>query len=84
MIWFIACLILAALPVTGLWMWWQRRPTGQSGLPRRPDVRLSRGLIAAVVVLCLFMPMLAASVVLLLLGEWLVRLVRRRRTIPAA
>ena len=83
-IWFIACVILAALPVTGLWMWWQRRPRGQSGLPRRPDVRLSRGLIAAVVVLCLFMPMLAASVVLLLLGEWLVRLVRRRRTIPAA
>ena len=36
MLWLAACLVLMALPFTGIWMWWQRRPAGQAGLPRSP------------------------------------------------
>jgi uncharacterized iron-regulated membrane protein len=39
-LWLVACLVLAALPVTGLWMWWIRRPAGRTGFPRRPERRL--------------------------------------------
>jgi len=77
-IWFLACVVLAALPVTGLWMWWQRRPKGASGLPRRPAVPLTWMVISVIGVLCLLMPMLAASVVLILVGEVAFIRVRRR------
>ncbi len=30
-IWLVTCLVLASLPVTGLWMWWKRRPEGRTG-----------------------------------------------------
>src|SRR5689334_5374009 len=47
-LWLVTCIILMTLPVTGVWMWWQRRPTGRLGLPRRVDARRPRWLVATV------------------------------------
>lgn len=76
-LWLATCLVLMALPVTGLWMWWERRPRGSFGLPRRVDTRRPRWLIATIVATCLVLPALGASVVVLLLGEWVVSRCRR-------
>lgn len=81
-IWFIACMILTALPITGLWMWWQRRPKGRTGLPRRPDVRVPWWLVGVITLLSLALPVVGLSVLLILLGEWVVQLVRRRAATP--
>jgi len=78
-VWLIACLVLVALPVTGLWMWWTRRPAGRTGLPRRPDVRVPWPLIGGIALLGGLLPVVGASILLILLGEWIVRLLRRRR-----
>ena len=32
-LWLVTCVILVTSPVTGVWMWWERRPTGRLGLP---------------------------------------------------
>ena len=35
LLWLVTCVILMTLPVTGIWMWWQRRLIGRLGLLRR-------------------------------------------------
>lgn len=72
-LWLVACLVLIALPFTGIWMWWSRRPAGRTGFPRRPDRRLPRWLIALIVVLSALLPLVGASIVLILAGEGIVQ-----------
>ncbi len=55
-LWLIACLVLAALPVTGVWMWWKRRPVGKTGFPRRPDTPVPWWLIGVIVLLGILLP----------------------------
>ncbi|HVU88723.1 MAG TPA: PepSY domain-containing protein [Pirellulales bacterium] len=76
-LWFVTCLILMAAPVTGIWMWWERRPTGRLGLPRRVDARRPRWLVATVIGTSLLLPALGLSVVAVLLGEQLLSRLRR-------
>ncbi|WP_435018069.1 PepSY-associated TM helix domain-containing protein [Tundrisphaera sp. TA3] len=88
LIWLAACLVLAALPVTGVWMWWQRRPKGRLGLPRRPEAAIPAWLGATVTALSLFYPAVGLSALLLVSCEFAwtrsARLLARRRGIGAA
>jgi uncharacterized iron-regulated membrane protein len=77
-IWFMVCVVLILLPVTGLWMWWQRRPAGRAGFPRRPDTLIPKWLVAGIVALSLVLPMLGLSLLLILAGEFAVLRIRRR------
>ncbi|MGD9720092.1 MAG: PepSY-associated TM helix domain-containing protein [Pirellulales bacterium] len=83
-IWLAACIVLMLLPVTGVWMWWQRRPRGKSGFPRRPVVRVPRALVVGIIALGAVLPALGLSILALLLGEGLWSLARRRRATQAA
>jgi uncharacterized iron-regulated membrane protein len=76
-LWLATCLILMAAPVTGIWMWWERRPKGRLGLPRRVDARRPRWLVVTVAATSLLLPALGLSVVAVLLGEFLVARLRR-------
>lgn len=60
-----AALALIILPVSGVVMWWRRRPQGlRLGAPPRPaDPRVTRGLIALVVVLGVLFPLLGLSLI---------------------
>jgi uncharacterized iron-regulated membrane protein len=80
-IWLMTCLALTALPVTGVWMWWQRRPPGRSGFPARPQQPVPRGIARLIAALCLLLPMFGLSVAAILLGE---RLLRRRAEVLVA
>jgi uncharacterized iron-regulated membrane protein len=68
-LWFVTCLILMTLPVTGVWMWWERRPTGQLGLPRRVNGRRPSWIAATILATGIVLPALGLSVILVLLGE---------------
>ncbi len=86
-VWLVACLLLIALPITGLWMWWIRRPRGRTGFPRRPERRLPIGLFATIVALSIALPIVGASIALILLGEGmygLCRGLRSRRRVHAS
>ena len=76
-VWLVTCIVLMTSPVTGVWMWWLRRPTGRLGLPRRVDARRPRWLVATVTATSILLPALGLSVVVLLLGEQLVARLRR-------
>jgi uncharacterized iron-regulated membrane protein len=61
---------LVTLSVSGLTMWWRRRPQGVLGAPApiRP-VRFSAALIALLVALGIYFPLLGGSMILVLLLE---------------
>jgi uncharacterized iron-regulated membrane protein len=71
LIWLVTCIILTTSPVTGVWMWWERRPQGRLGLPRRVDARRPRWLVATVTATSIFLPALGLSVVVVLVVEFL-------------
>jgi len=77
-LWLVTCVILMTLPVTGIWMWWQRRPTGRLGLPRRVDAARPRWLVVTVTATSILLPVLGLSVVVLLVGEYLLQRLRKR------
>lgn len=72
-LWLMACLVLAALPITGLCMWWKRRPIGSLGLPKRLNRNVPWWLIGAIGITSVFLPMVGISVVLILMSENLAR-----------
>ncbi len=77
-LWLVTCVILMTLPVTGIWMWWQRRPTGRLGLPSRVDARRPRWLVVTITATSILLPALGLSVVVLLVGEQLVARLRKQ------
>jgi uncharacterized iron-regulated membrane protein len=72
-IWLMACLALIVLPVTGVWMWLQRRPSRQSGFPAKPSQQATLLIRRIILVLCIVLPMFGLSVVAILWGEGAVR-----------
>lgn len=78
-LWLLACLVLCGLPITGLWMWLKRRPSGKAGFPRRPEMPLPRGLLAAIIALAIALPGVGLCMVLIVTGELFLRRVRPAR-----
>jgi len=63
------CVATMVLCVSGVVMWWRRRPSGRLAAPARRDGdRLARGVIAIAVCCGLFFPLLGAS----MLAVWLI------------
>jgi uncharacterized iron-regulated membrane protein len=60
----VVCLGVVWSAVSGLVMWWKRRPHGKAGLPRRPpDARLQRGLVTIAATLGTLFPLVGVSMV---------------------
>ncbi|TWT73227.1 PepSY-associated TM helix domain-containing protein [Allorhodopirellula solitaria] len=84
-IWFAACILFVALPVTGIWMWWKRRPAGRSGLPRKPPSGyVSKTVIVSIVALCLLLPLFGLSVVLILILDRVMLMLQKSPETAAA
>jgi uncharacterized iron-regulated membrane protein len=67
---------LVAICVSAVVMWWRRRPGGSLGVPapRVPEFRIGALLWAGILALCLLLPVLGVSVLML----WIFDLARRR------
>lgn len=75
------CLALITLCLSGVVVWWKRRPAGRLAAPQRRDGdRLAVGVIAIAAVLGCFFPLLGASMLAVLLIDTLMLAVRRRPT----
>ena len=67
---FACALMLVISTISGVWMWWKRRPRGTLGTPRRyKDVTLPKGVIGLVVLLAALMPLVAATLAAALLFD---------------
>lgn len=68
----ITALVLLLMSVSGLVMWLQRRPQGKLGAPKRPRGYTNPDWVVAMTVVCaVLLPMLGASLLIYLFGEWL-------------
>ena len=76
-LWLGACVVLMTSPVTGIWMWWARRPTGSLGLPRRVNVLRPRWLVAIITATSVLLPTLGISVVVVLVVEFFMSRLRQ-------
>ncbi|MBX3592838.1 PepSY domain-containing protein [Sphingomonas sp.] len=61
----LTALALMALAISGVVMWWRRRPGGSLGAPPRPDAVKLRVVAAITILLAALLPMLALSLVAL-------------------
>lgn len=77
-LWLVTCVILMTLPVTGIWMWWQRRPKGRLGLPRRVDAWSPLWLIATVAATSILLPTVGVSVVVFVVCDLLMWRLRKQ------
>ncbi|ASK34046.1 peptidase M4 [Alcanivorax sp. N3-2A] len=72
------CLAIIALVITGLTLWWRRRPPGGLGAPRPLAAARARNLTLITLALLLMLPLAGASLVLVLIIEALWRRWARR------
>jgi len=73
------CIAIVVLAVTSVTMWWKRRPARTLGMPPAPpDARVYRGLLAIIVPLAVFYPLVGVSLVVAFAVDGLVVLGRRR------
>ncbi|HSU76812.1 MAG TPA: PepSY domain-containing protein, partial [Burkholderiales bacterium] len=72
------CLAIVVLAVSAITMWWKRRPPASLGVPPRPaNPRVLRGLIAIMVPIGLFYPLVGLSFIVALTLERAAALVSR-------
>ncbi len=63
---FITSLGLIAMTVTGVWMWWRRRPSGRAGFPRRPTSGSMPKWVWGVIIVCgIALPVAGVSMIVL-------------------
>ncbi|MGE6605551.1 PepSY-associated TM helix domain-containing protein [Halomonas sp. NPDC076908] len=67
------CFAIILLAVSAAVMWWKRRPKGAMGVPPLPaDKHVFRGLIAILVIGGVIFPLVGASLIVMLLIDWLI------------
>jgi uncharacterized iron-regulated membrane protein len=76
-LWLVACVVLMTSPVTGIWMWWARRPTSSLGLPRRVNGLRPRWLVASITATSVLLPVLGISVLVVVVVDFLMLRLRR-------
>jgi uncharacterized iron-regulated membrane protein len=69
----IICLGLIGIALTGVMMWWKRKPSGTLGAPSLPkNFRLLKGVAVLIIILGIIFPLVGASLLVVLVLDWLV------------
>ncbi|SDX12637.1 Uncharacterized iron-regulated membrane protein [Marininema mesophilum] len=67
------CLGIILISITGLIMWWKRKPDKQLGAPTLPkNFRLAKGVGILIILLGILFPLAGLSLIVVLLLDWLV------------
>lgn len=75
----LGCIAIVVMSVAAAVMWWKRRPAGTLGVPPPPaDPRVARGLLAIVIPVAVFYPLVGASLLCAAVVDRAVVLWRRR------
>lgn len=79
----LACVAIVLLVVSGITMWWQRRPAGQLAAPPRAPGAPVRGAVALLAAAALLFPVLGVSAAAVWALDLLARRIRTARRPPA-
>jgi len=75
----LSCLILSAMCITGVWMWWRRRPAGELGAPKKtPKKTAPKWMAWLTIALAIFLPMVGLSLVAFALFNWVANITSKR------
>ncbi len=75
----ITCILLILLSVTGLYMWWKRRPVGEFGVPKSGENILKyKKVIFILLVLSFLLPMIGISLIIVLLSEYAIKKITQK------
>jgi len=68
----LVALCVITISVTGPWMWWRRRASGQLAAPALPaDYRIASGVVLLIVLLAVLLPTAGVSMLIVALGDFL-------------
>ena len=74
------CLLIIFSSVSGLVLWWKRRPAGRLGVPPlRHDLPRWKTAIGVMIVLGVIFPLVGASLLLIFVLDWLLSRFRQLR-----
>lgn len=73
----VTALLIAFMSISGVLMWWWRRPKGKLGVPQS-RAEAPRALVVLIIVLGFLLPMVGLSLLLILAGSWLQSVVKTR------
>ena len=74
----LACVALVLIALSGIMMWWIRRPKGKLALPQRcTPIAASKPMLAMTILFALFFPLVGASIVLVVSGDHLFHKIRQ-------
>lgn len=74
----ITTLVLIFMSVSGVVLWLQRRPKGKLGAPKYPrEYNQPYWLIGTTIGFSLFMPLLGASLIVFIIGDWIFHKTKR-------
>jgi uncharacterized iron-regulated membrane protein len=80
----VICLLILFSSISGLVLWWKRRPAGQLGVPPlRHDLPRWKTAIGVMLALGVVFPLVGASLLLVWGLDWLLGL-WRRQSVPSA
>lgn len=69
----LVCLVLIGVCVTGVYMWWKRKPKGKLGAPSLPkDFKLLKGVAFLIIILGIVFPLVGISLLAALIVDWLI------------
>ncbi len=71
----IACVSLVLITMTGVMMWWKRRPKDSIGVPQAMEnYKLSLGVILITVILCILLPIAGISIAIIFLLDQVMKI----------
>lgn len=75
----IACLSLILIVLSGITMWWKRRPKGKIGIPKASEGnKFYLGVLLISIICGLLMPMVGISIFLIGLIEFIIKLIKQK------
>lgn len=66
------CLAVIGVVISGVILWWKRKPSEHIGSPKAPNGKTSKGFIIFMVVMGLIFPLMGLSIIIVLLLDWLI------------
>lgn len=68
----IICIGIVGMVVSGVVLWWKRKPSGQLGAPKSPGIKKMKGLAVILILFGILFPLVGVSIIIVYLIDWLI------------
>lgn len=68
----LVCMGIVGMVVSGIVLWWKRKPSGQLGAPKSPDIKKMKGLVVILILFGILFPLVGISLIFVYLIDWLI------------